>query len=210
MDYKEIVKSGYDNCFKAYSDARAGSNCFEVKELKKLLEHGSKVLDIGCGDGVPILLELKDKCEIHGVDISSRQIEQAKVNFEDGTFLNRDIMEVEYDYHSFDAIISFYTLFHIKREFHEKLFIKMNRWLKIGGYLLCTVSDTDDGEYTENDFFGVEMFWSNYGLSTYLEFCSKNGFEILKTDTIGHGYNSEYLKEEECHPYILAKKIDEI
>ena len=49
-----------------------------------------------------------------------------------------------------------------------------------GGYLVCTLSHRSEEGYTEEDFFGVTMYWSNYGLSEYLEMLAGAGFVVVE------------------------------
>src|SRR5207248_2761628 len=79
----------------------------------------------------------------------------------------------------FDAVVSFYAIFHVPRELQARVFADIFRSLKRGGYLLASVGRTDAGSYTEPDFFGVEMYWSHYGVDTYREMVKSSGFELL-------------------------------
>ena len=83
------------------------------------------------------------------------------------------------------------------------------RGLKPGGYLLTTVSQDHEEDYTEDDFFGVTMYWSNYGLDEYRTMLRDIGFEQLDIQTIGHGYDLAQAVAEKRRPLILARKPSE-
>jgi len=139
------------------------------------------------------------------VDISSEQIRRARRNIPEGTFIQGDIMSVNFLPASFDAAVAFYSIFHLPREEHPDLFRQIYRWLKPGGYLLATVTLSAEAAYTEDDFFDITMYWSNYGLEDYKTILMQIGFKLLDTTVIGHGYKEEYQTPAEQHPLIFAQ-----
>jgi cyclopropane fatty-acyl-phospholipid synthase-like methyltransferase len=171
------------------------------------LDEGAKVLDIGCGAGVPIAKALAQRFLVTGLDISREMIRLSKRNVPGGTFIHADVMEVDLPASEFDAVVSFYTIFHLPREHHKALFQRIHRWLKVGGYLLVTVSDENADPYTE-EFHGVTMYWSNYGLQEYIAILEETGFEIIQVTSVGHGYEASHETPEEHHPLVFAHKID--
>jgi predicted SAM-dependent methyltransferase len=105
--------------------------------------------------------------------------------------------EVNFPANSFDAIVSFYAIFHIPRDEHPALLKKLYNLLKPDGYLLITMGSTS-WEGTAENFHGVKMFWSHYGAAKNKQLIKQAGFEIIveKIDTSGG----------ERHLVILAKK----
>ena len=71
--------------------------------------------------------------------------------------------------------------------------------------MLATVTSAREGAYTEDDFFGVTMYWSNYGLADYEAILAQLGFRLLQSDVIGHGYRTPDAVPE-AHPLIFARK----
>jgi cyclopropane fatty-acyl-phospholipid synthase-like methyltransferase len=176
----------------------------DVKLLMEGLDDGAKVLDIGCGAGVPIAKTLAQRFQVTGVDISGEMILLSQKNVPDGTFIHADVMEVDLPHSEFDAVVSFYTIFHVPKEQHRALFERIYSWLKAGGYLLVTVANEDEDPYT-GEFHGVTMYWSNYGIEEYLEILGETGFEIIQVTSVGHGYKPSHETPEEHHPLILLR-----
>jgi len=205
-DYKALVRQGYDLCAAAYEKARWAETNPELTLLTSRLSDGATVLDVGCGAGVPIARALAERFIVTGVDISCEMISRAHVNVPEGRFILRDIMSVEFPPSCFDAAVAFYSIFHLPREEHPCLFQRIHGWLKPGGYLLATVSQFSEAPYTEDDFHGVTMYWSNLGLEDYKKTLSEIGFALLETTVIGHGYREASGTPEECHPLIFARK----
>jgi cyclopropane fatty-acyl-phospholipid synthase-like methyltransferase len=207
VDYRRLVREGYDRCSAAYTEARRREPGGELAPLVARLAPGSRVLDVGCGSGVPIAAELAREHRVTGVDVSPEQIRLARANVPNATFLLSDAMSVEFREASFDAVVSFYAVFHLPREEHEELFRRFARWLVPGGHLAVTVSRFREDAYTEEDFFGVRMYWSNWSRDDYVGMLERLGFELLETRTIGHGYDASESRRPEAHPLLLARKL---
>lgn len=205
-DYKALVQRGYDLCAAAYDQARQGEANPELTLLTSRLEDGATVLDIGCGAGVPIAWTLAQRFIVTGVDISSEMVNRARVNVPYATFTPGDIMSLEFPPSYFDAAVAFYLIFHLPREEHPELLHRIYGWLKPGGYLLATVANFSEAPYTEDDFHGVTMYWSNYGLEDYKKMITEIGFTLLETTVIGHGYREAHQVPDEHHPLIFAQK----
>lgn len=204
VNYKALVAQGYDACAEAYAQARHGEVTPEFHWLLQHLPTGASVLDIGCGAGVPIAQMLAEQFRVTGVDISAAQLALAQTYVPNGTFIHGDIMAQNFAPDTFEGILMFYALFHLPREEHRELLSRIYRWLKPSGYLLFTVAREAEAAYTEPDFFGVTMYWSNYGLADYQRILTESGFRLLKQVDIGHGYNNpENLPES--HPLIFAQ-----
>ncbi len=205
IDYKRLVAEGYNNCAASYEQARRKTFHPEIKWLKSQLPNRAHVLDIGCGSGLPVARELAKRFIVTGVDISAEQIRRARENVRHAEFLHSDIMALDFPAESFDAVVALYAIFHLPRGEHERLFRNIHRWLKPGGYLLATLAQEPEEAYTEDDFFGAEMFWSNYGMAEYHAMLAEAGFEILSADKVGHGYSVN--SPAESHPLVIAKAL---
>ena len=160
-DYRALVRMSYDRLGPAYAEARVGTDHPELEWLHSRLDDGSSVLDAGCGAGVPITRLLAKRFAVTGVDVSSEMIRLARANVPRAEFVQSDITSVDFDDATFDAVVAFFSLFHIPREEHPRLFRRIRDWLKPGGYLMCTLSLESETGYTEDDFFGAKMYWSN-------------------------------------------------
>lgn len=194
-----FVKNQYNKLAENYL---AGRDQFKndkyLEKLNSVLSPKSHILDIGCGAGVPVDRFFIEKGHsVTGIDISEKQIELAKKNIPQGDFKVEDMSLMSDGEYSVDAAVSFYAIFHTKREMHKNILRKINSFLKKGGYLLITMG-VSEWEGKEDDFFGGEMEWSHYGEEKNLELVKKANFEIIfsEVDTSGN----------EKHLVILARK----
>ena len=178
-----------------------------TERLSTWLKRSSKLAVVLVSQSPDIL---RRTFSLTGIDISSNMIALAKKNVPTAKFVITDVMETEFPAASFDAIVSFYAIFHIPRQKHLNLFRRFAQWLRPGGLLLFTIAEKDDGPgYTEDDFFGETMYWSNFGPSTYEKFLTETGFQIEQEGIVGGGYESEDALEE-IHPFFFAVKREEL
>jgi cyclopropane fatty-acyl-phospholipid synthase-like methyltransferase len=194
----QLVRDAYNKCAEDYSSTR---DLFKNKKyldmLTGYLKPKSKILDIGCGAGKPIDEYLvSKKYKVTGIDISEKQIELAKINVPQAIFSVKDMSVLNFSKNSFDAVISFYAIFHIPREGHLGLFKKILEILKPSGYFLATLG-FDNWEGSE-EFHGVTMHWSQYSKDKNLKLIKEAGFEIVKAEIDKSG--------GEHHFVVLAKR----
>ena len=205
-DYRALVRRGYDACAQAYHEARKTQAPTELRGLLDRLDDAAEVLDLGCGAGVPIARSLAARHRVTGVDISWEMVSLARRNVLAGHFLCDDITSINFDPSSFDAVVAICSIFHLPRAEQPALFRKVHRWLRPGGYLLSTLSHHNEAGYTEDDFFGVTMYWSNYGLSEYLDTLALAGFTVVEISSTADGNADTTHANCEDHPLVLARK----
>jgi SAM-dependent methyltransferase len=138
-----------------------------VDDLAKLITPRARVLDLGCGAGVPATKLLADRnFDVLGVDISAGQIERARQLVPGAKFELADMVTWEHGPASFDAVVSFYALIHVPLEDQQDLLAKIRLWLRPAGYLLAIVGSE---RWTGiEDYFGAAMFWDHADRDTYL------------------------------------------
>ncbi len=205
-NYKALVRQGYDACAANSEAARRHEANPELDLIIDRLPPGARVLDVGCGAGVPVAYTLARHALVTGVDISPEQVRRARANVPAGEFIQADIMAVAFPPAAFDAAVAYYSLFHLPREEHAAFFGRLHTWLKPGGHALLTVTNQAEPAYTEADFFGVTMFWSNWSLPDYVGLLGEAGFAVLREGTVGHGYIEATGAPPELHPFLFVQK----
>jgi SAM-dependent methyltransferase len=179
---KAIVAAGYDRLGERYLEwaARVADDprARFLGEFTRRLPPGSRLLDLGCGSGIPSTRELARVFEVVGVDISGVQIAAACRNVPGASFVHGDVAEIEFPPESFAGVTAMYAISHLPREQRPALFSRIASWLAPGGLLLATLGASDDPDWI-GDWLGVEMFFSSYGADTNRRLLLESGFDLL-------------------------------
>ncbi len=203
MDFKKTVQEGYNSIAERYLAERTRDSQ-DVRLIYKFIERlsaNAKVLDAGCGAGIPITQILSERFDITGIDFSEAQIKLAKARVPNGTFICQDMTKLDFPDESFDGICSYYAIIHIPREEHRALLANFYRMLKLGGVaLLCLGAEHLIDDIDEN-YLGTRMYWSHYDTETYIKILKECGFSILW---------SQRVADESCegagHLFVLVQK----
>ena len=190
------VECVYDKIASEFSTTRANKwpfiNCF-MESIPK----GSKILDIGCGNGRNMLY---DDYKFKGVDISS---EFVKICCDRGLDVKKGTMtELPFKNNSFDVILSIASFHHLNNENdRNKALQEMKRVLQPGGIVLLYVWSKNQPGKTKRTFenYGdVLVPWKSndgkiYNRYYYIfqieeikELIEKNGF-IMQKHTWDYG-----------------------
>ena len=205
MDFKETVREGYNRIADRYlaERTRDSEDVRLLSELTERLPDGAKVLDAGCGAGIPISQILSERFDVTGVDFSEAQIELARENVPGAKFLCEDMTKLAFPDNTFEGITSYYAIIHIPREEHQTLLVNFHRMLKPSGLaLLCLGAEHLIDDIDEN-YLGTRMYWSHFDSTTYLEILNEIGFKIIWSR-----YVADDTFEGAGHLFVLAQKPD--
>jgi 2-polyprenyl-3-methyl-5-hydroxy-6-metoxy-1,4-benzoquinol methylase len=183
-DPLEVVRVGFDQLSASYRPDDADPEEYRVwtGELLAALQPASRVLDLGCGCGVPVVRRLVEEGhQVTGVDISERQIERARTLVPDATFLVADMTHQIWEPASFDAVIVLYSLIHVPLADQPSVIEQVSDGLVEGGLLLATVG-WEAWTGSDSDWLGggVEMWWSQTDQATYRAWLEAAGLEVIK------------------------------
>ena len=204
------VKDGYNKIAplhaKAVDLSRDSMPIFN--EFLKSLKQG-KIVELGCGNGIPIGRALIETgIDYVGVDISEEQIQLAKQEFPnawDRFFVNDMISFLEEQKNNtLGGIVSQFAIFHMPRYYHVYLFELIRLKLKPDAPVLFTCADSN-WEGTEEDFFGSEMYWSNFSNEWYQVTLKELGFVFMSSIRQVAMFNNE----DEVQYFMMYKtKLD--
>lgn len=196
-DRERLVKRGYDKIAEEYQiDRHAFDHSRELVEFAGFLPKSGKVLDVGCGAGVPVAKFLVEAgFEVVGIDFSEKMLKLARKNVPQGTFVRMNMTKMDFADNSFDGLTAFYSIIHVPREKHSLLFKSFNRILRPDGIMLVCMGP-DDWESTE-EYYGIRMFWSQYNPKKSLQLVNDACFEVISDKILERG--------KERHYWILAR-----
>jgi SAM-dependent methyltransferase len=187
QDPKAIVEAGYDALVDRYSawagESRDPGRERFVPDFIARLPDGARVLDLGCGNGLPTTRLLAERFAVTGVDVSAGQLEAARRNVPRATFLRGDLATLELPTASWDGAVALYSMSHVPRVEHAAVFRRVARWLVPGGLFLATVGASDGPDWT-GDWLGRPMFFSSHDRATSVSLLETAGFEILRDEVV--------------------------
>ena len=202
----DMVRTGYDRIAAIYLKIRrnSGPDIELLAELTDRLSNGARVLDAGCGAGVPVTRLLADRFMVTGVDLSASQIELARSLVPDATFIQADMTTIDLPANAFNAICSYYAIIHVPREQHPTLLERFHRMLVPGGYLLASMGATDNADDRDDNWLGAgaPMYWSHYGQEENLRMVKAAGFTIVWDRLV----REDEMFGEGRHLFVLARK----
>jgi SAM-dependent methyltransferase len=178
----EIVRRGYDEIADAFVEWRDriedDPRQRMTGELVSRLSDGARVLELGCGSGVPDTRRLAARFRVTGVDVSAEQVRRARANVPDADFVEADFTSLELEPGSFDAVVAYYSFNHVPRDLLADVFARVHGWLVPGGLFLVALGSSDLPDWT-GEFVGTTMFFSGWPAETNRELLRGAGFELL-------------------------------
>jgi ubiquinone/menaquinone biosynthesis C-methylase UbiE len=182
----QTVQAGYDALapvFGEWGDRIVGDPWERLlDELASRLPDGARVLDLGCGNGEKTG-RLAGRFDVLAVDLSEEQLRRARASAPQTAFVQADFTELDFAAASLDAVTAFYSIVHVPRAEHLRLFERIHRWLKRGGFFLASLSHAGGPDRTET-WLGVDMFFSGFDADTNSRLICAAGFELVFDDVI--------------------------
>lgn len=194
-------KNSYNNVARKWVEKRKKTAVSKlvIDFADKVVTKG-KILDIGCGSGVPIATYLSERgFSVTGIDFSDEMINLAQLsNIPNTQFVNSDFLNFE-TIEKFDGVIAWDSLWHFPKDKQRNIYPKIGNLLRSGGYLIFTHGNID-GEHVDS-MFGEPFYYSSLSKDVVFSILIENGFEIR--------YAYENFVEENSHRafVVLAQKI---
>ena len=185
---KKVVESGYNALASRFADWQSESGTTDARdrvlaEFTRRTPPGARVLDLGCGSGIPSTRELSKSFDVTGVDASIAQVRLARRNVPTATFIHADFMEAEFPEASFRGVCALYSISHIPRQQHPELFAKVRTWLVPGGLFVAVLGATDSPDWI-GEWLGVPMFFSSYDADTNRTLLREAGFHLILDEVL--------------------------
>jgi SAM-dependent methyltransferase len=193
-DPRRLVRDGYDAVATSYlaERTRTGGDVDALRDLVALLPPGARVLDAGCGAGIPVATHLLHAgLPTVGLDLSLRQLELGNEHVQGWLPVQGDLTSLPFASASFDALVSFYAVIHVPRALHAGVFGEVLRVLRPGGRALLCLGATDLVEDDDHaSWLGTRMYWSHFDADTNLTLLRAAGFDVEDArevpDPMGH------------------------
>ena len=205
-DATRIVREGYDLLDGTYRDRvgsmKGGARASFMADVLRRIPPGSDVLEVGCGPGTDAVA-LAEGRRYTGIDLSEVQLRHARALVPEGTFLQADVLNVDFPEDDVDAVVACYVFNHIPAGRMAELLDRIASWLRPGGWLYASFGVSDDPGSIEPRWLGTTpMYFSSLPPDRTDELLGSAGFSIESTETITE---SEPLEGPATFRWVMAR-----
>lgn len=165
----------------------------EALAVANALPAGSRILDLGCGNGVPITDALvRAGRRVVGFDSSARMLQHFRNNLPNTPVVRADVRHIPFASSSFDAAISWGMMFHLTMGEQASALSNISRVLKPGAPFLFTGAEIEgaDPDGITGTMNGVTFHY--YAVADYRALLAEHGFTLVET-YVGEGENTYFL-----------------
>lgn len=173
-----LNRDSYDRIAERWNAHRVQLSSAEVRILSMLVDKlapDSTILDLGCGTGQPVATHLAASgYRIIGVDQSPGMLEFARNRLPTHQWILAEIENFPFDAHC-GAALAWDSLFHLPRERHEEIFVRLRGALPLGGRLALTAGGSNHPPFTDS-MFDHDFFYDSHPPAGTLEALARAGF----------------------------------
>jgi SAM-dependent methyltransferase len=177
-----------------------------ARQIEVVVSEGERVVELGCGTGVPVGEWLAARYEYTGVDASAGMLAEARRSVPDADFIHADMETVTFEAGSLGAVIAFYSINHVPSASHAPLFASIASWLRPGGMFVASLHAGAGGDYFDPNWLGTgPMEWTGFDRATSLAMIEAAGLEITESEVIdqvepeGTAIHNVWLKARKPH-----------
>lgn len=164
-----------------WSKVRASHITLEKVWLDALIANvapGSHILDIGCGNGVPIAAYfIQQGLQVTGIDSSQSMINSCRSQFPDQQWYCADMRSLALE-QQFSAVVAWDSFFHLTRDAQRRMFPRFAQQALPGARLLFN-SGPENGEAI-GCFADKELYHASLAADEYRHLLQQSGFEVIR------------------------------
>ena len=176
--------AAFDRIGEAYDDAfpHKSGQIIATQWVVDRLAPGSRVLDVGCGTGLPTAGMLAEsRIDVVGIDISVEMLRLARRNVPAGRFVVMDVLELDESLGRFDAVVAFFSLLLLRRSEIPGALRRIRSVLRPGGVLAIGMVE-GDLDYALLPFLGQDVSVSAYPRPELEDAVRLQGLEVREID----------------------------
>lgn len=213
---KSRLKDSYDAIAETYTEWSIKSADIRIGYLDKLLAllspSHNDILQIGCGAAIPTtekLLAHSPGFRITANDLSSSQIalgkrrlsEEAGRGGDRVTWVEGDMMQLNFPAETFDVVLGFYAIQHLPHDEQGVMIRRLAQWLKPGGYMLVNFTAEEAENVVMTGFMGEKgwIYYSGLGAEWYRQKIKETGLESILDEV-------KQVNAKAGHLWIISKK----
>jgi len=187
----DSIGERYDQAF-PHKDGQVAAGEWLIWQLAE----GARVLDAGCGTGVPTARQLQQAgLSVTGIDISEVMLALARQNVPDADLRRADLTEIGPELGRFDAVVAFFSLLMLPRAEIPATLTRLREVLVPGGLLALGMVEADVDD-VPIDFLGVPVRVTGYPRDELARVVETAGFEVLETKDLSYAPVSTHVPPE--------------
>ncbi|GAA1275848.1 class I SAM-dependent methyltransferase [Sphaerisporangium rubeum] len=144
--HRAAQAEAFDRIGERYDEAfpYKGGQIASAEWVLRRLRPGARVLDVGCGTGLPTARQLTDAgCEVIGIDISPVMLGLASRHVPEADLRLMDVVELDSKLGRFDAVVAFFSLSMLPRDEIMLSLLRIHERLVPGGWLAVGMVEMD-------------------------------------------------------------------
>jgi ubiquinone/menaquinone biosynthesis C-methylase UbiE len=146
------------------------------------LPPGARVLDVGCGTGVPTAgMMVESGLDVVGIDVSAEMLRIARFNVPNARFVAMDLQEIDSALGDFDAAVAFFSLLMLRRNEIPTAIRRIRKMVRPGGFFAIGMVEADL-DYVPITFLGAEVRATGYPRAELETLLVSDGLEIREVD----------------------------
>ena len=168
----------------------------EATALAASVPRGSLILDVGCGNGIPITHALlSGGHRVVGLDSSTAMLAQFRRNCREAFAVRGIVQSCPFVDCIFDGAVAWGVMFHLKPEDAIRAIRSVSRVVKTGAPFLFTAGDVDGLDGKEGKMNGVTFRYFSYSVESYRCLLGKHSFKLIDVHA-DSGNNTYYLAQK--------------
>lgn len=169
----------------------------DLAAFAKALPPRARVLDLGCGDGIPVSRFLLGAgFDLTALDSSSEMVRRYRANFPGVPVHRVRAQDAHFAPASFDAVVAWGVLFHLSEAEQVAAIARVSEWVRPGGRFLFTSGDAPGVAESEMD--GVTFRYVSLGVGVYRSLLEEAGMRLF----------CHYDDAWENHVYVAVQAIE--
>lgn len=172
----------------------------ETVSLASAIPSRSLVLDIGCGNGVPITRALVAAGhQVVGIDSSPAMLAGFRRNVPEALAIRATVERCPFRDSIFDGAVAWGVLFHLLQPDQIAAIASVSRVLAAGALFLFTAGDVDGSTARLGAMNGVEFKYYSFTVDAYRRILADHGLALIDSHE-DHGKNRYYLARKSAWP----------
>ena len=182
----DCIGTRYDEAF-PHKEGQIAAGEWMISRLRP----GARVLDAGCGTGVPTARRLVQAgVRVTGIDISPVMLDLARANVPQAEFRLLDVADlVDAGLGGFDGVVAFFSLLMLPRAQIPGALEQLHRVLRPGGLLALGMVEADVDD-VPIPFLGVSVHVSGFFPERLRRLAVDAGFEVLEEHSLKYAPSS--------------------